>query len=138
MRRVVILSEKNYEDFELVRPFFERVVNEACHGEFNTDDLKKMLIRGYAWGAYVLEDEKPVIAWMWEMVFFPQKTTANVMALGGMNLAMAWDKYGEMMCDLWRSQGADAVTCYSNRAMARILGRYGFKPIYYSLERSLK
>ena len=62
MEQIFLLTDKNYEEIELCRPLLDRVVNEACHGEFTTDDLKDMLQRGTAWGAYVVSDGKATIS----------------------------------------------------------------------------
>lgn len=135
---LVFLTSKNLDLFDQARPLLDRVVHEAAHGEFDSDALKKLIEKEHAWGACVIDDDDQVeLVCLWEMVFFPNRTVCNVIALGGKNLKESWAVYGDTMSDLWRAQGAEVVTSYCNKGMTRLLRWFGFKPAYVYLEKEL-
>lgn len=119
--------------FEEIRDCVDRVVKNAVHGEYNADDVRKLLIKGLAFCAYSKDEEGEVeIACVWEMIYYPRTTAVNVLALGGKNTKENWAKYGPTLMDLWKAQGADCIECATTKAMARLLMSAGvpIQPTY--------
>lgn len=138
MYRMHFISERNVEEFERIRSEIDRVTDGAARGEFTTDDLKTLIARGTAYAGYLTTDDGAVkLAWVWEMVFYPRKTKANLIAMAGSGFRECCEHWYEYMKDVWRSQGAVAVTCYTSPAMARFLSRAGFFEQYRFLEMEL-
>ena len=119
--------------FEEIRDCIDKVVNRGAHGEYNADDVRMLIMKGRAFCAYSKDADGVVeIACVWEMVYYPQKTAVNVMALGGKNTKANWAKYGPILMDLWKKQGAECVECLTSEAMTRLLKSAGFpvSPVY--------
>lgn len=132
------ITDKNVEDFEIIRSEVERVVKQAARGEFDCDDLKRLIADGGAFASYITNGDEVQLAWVWEMVFYPQKTVVNLIALAGSRFKECCGFFYDYMKRVWRSQGATAVTCYTSPAMARFLARAGFCEKYRFLEMELK
>lgn len=132
------ITADNAEEYEFIRQEVDRVILHAAHGEFTGDDLKAMIAAGRAYAAFITTDEGLIeLAWVWEMVFYPRKTVVNVMAMAGRRFKECCVVYFELVKDLWRAQGATAVTSYTSPAMARLLARAGFCEKYRFLEMEL-
>lgn len=141
MMNLSFISAQNIAAFEDVRSCLQKVIDKACHGEFDTDDIRNAVLKGRAYIAYARDEEGEVeIACAWEMVFYPRLTCVNVMALGGKNMKTSWTKYGAVLSELWKKQGADCVECMTSRAMARLLKASGFpvEPVYILSRGELK
>ena len=138
MYEMHLITSDNSEEFEFIRHEVDRVIERAAHGEFNSDDLKSMIAAGRAYAGFITTEEGLIeLVWVWEMVFYPQKTVVNVMAMAGRHFKECCLDYFDWMKDVWRAQGATAVTSYTNRAMARFLSRAGFCEKYRFLEMEL-
>lgn len=120
--------------FEEIRDCIEKVVSRGVRdGEYTADDVRQLILKGYAYVAYAKGAEGDVeIACVWEMIYYPRITTVNVMALGGNSSKENWAKYGPVLMDLWKKQGAEYVECLTSKAMARLLKSIGFpvEPTY--------
>lgn len=126
-------------EFDRVRQELARVVNGAAHGEWTLDDLQGMLKRGAAYCAEVDEDDgRVLLVFVWELVDYPGKRVANVLALAGRDLARCCRRFFPVVLNVWRAQGATEVTCYTAPGMARLLRRLGFSTRYLFLTRTLK
>lgn len=138
MYQLHFITANKVEEFEIVRHEVDRVIVKATHGEFISDDLKLMISKGRAYAAYITDGQGQIeLVWVWEMVFYPRKIVVNVMAMAGRRFKECCQSYFELMKDVWRAQGATAVTSYTSSAMARLLGRVGFCEKYRFLEMEL-
>lgn len=128
------VSRAQMERFDVLRPMIDKVVAKACHGEFSSDDVKRYIRSGKAFGGYVLDDNgKLIIGIVWEMVYYLSgMTCVNVMCVGGSKSKEMWGQFGLLLKDLWKKQGATHVECYTSPAMAKLISRIGFdaNPIY--------
>ena len=129
------ICSKNPEDFEKVRHEIDRVVKEACHGEFSSDDLKNQLAKGNVFCAYDLDSESGLatIVIIWEMVYYLSGLTAvNIMCLGGSKFKEGWNNYKDLLKKLWKEQGASVIQCYTSLPVLRLLQKSGLdiEPIY--------
>lgn len=126
-------------DFDRVRPELARVVDGAAHGEWTLDDLADLVRRGAAFCGEVDEDDgRVLLVFVWEIVDYPEKRAVNVLALAGRDLGRCCRRFLPAVLEVWKSQGAQEVTCYTAPAMARLLGRIGFTTRYLFLTRTLK
>lgn len=137
MYRFHLIDRSNVENFELVRDQLDRV-QSAANGEFTTEDLKTLIEQGRAWSAYFTTDAGAVkLVCVWEMVFYPRRTKINLIAMAGSGFRECCEQWYEFVKNIWRSQGATSVTCYTSPAMARFLSRAGFSEKYRFLEMEL-
>lgn len=129
--KVKLITKANHWEFEKVKPLIRRVVTGAAHGEFSLDDLQYLIQDGRAFAGFVAEEDgTPVVAYVWEMIFYPRTTAVNVIALGGKDFYRCCDWYWPFMQEVWRRQGATVVECSSTPAMARFLQKAGFHEVY--------
>ena len=133
------ISQRNSEEFALIRGEVKRVVEHACHGEFTADDVGDLIRKGRAFACYVMEGREILIACVWELIYYPRLTSINVMALGGQNLKELWALYGPTCKKVWRAQGAQAWQCEASIAMTKLLQKAGtgLKPIYVTSRETL-
>lgn len=118
------------EQFALAAPLLQRVVDKATKGEFTVEDIRRMAQRGRVLVGVACRDGKPVMAAAMELVHYPRLTALNVMALAGTGLAeIAEQFFGEMKA-FAKSCGAQRIEASSSPAMARLLARIGFEPLY--------
>ena len=133
MEKMLFVDAPTIYRFEEIRGCIERVVKHAVHGEYTVDDVRKMLLKGRAFCAYNKDESGNVeIACVWEMIYYPRTTAVNVLALGGKNTKENWAKYGSILMDLWKKQGADCIECSTTKAVARLLMSAGvpIQPTY--------
>ncbi len=133
MPQVDIVVQRNVaERWSDIEHEVDRVVARACHGEFTTADIKRLIEKGYAFAGYVHDGTDVKLVVVWEMVHYPAFTAVNVCCLGGRDLAGSWAQFGEVAKEVWRAQGATAVECSVSPAMAKVLQRAGFEaePVY--------
>ena len=133
MEKMLFIDAPTIYRFEEIRGCVGRVVKHAVHGEYTEDDVRKMLLKGRAFCAYNKDESGNVeIACVWEMIYYPRTTAVNVLALGGKNVKENWTKYGPILMDLWKKQGADCIECATTKAVARLLMSAGvpIQPTY--------
>ena len=127
------ILQHNTDDFENVRSEIQRVVDDACHGEFDCDDVKQLIKRGRAYCAYTVKDGKTGLVCVWEGVDYPSGfSVANIMCLGGKNLKEDFEKYGEKLKQVMMAQGLSQIQCYSTPSALRLFRKVGvyLKQVY--------
>lgn len=137
MKMTLYAPEEIPEIWQHTEPHFRRVVEKAVHGEFTTDDLKKMAEKGSLYVVLVWEADTVALAMAFEIIRYPRATAANVVAMGGRNMQKAMDAYQGKLAQALRQVGAQWVTCSVSRSMARLCERVGFKTIYQTMRMEL-
>lgn len=132
MRRIVLVSHDTIQRFEEMRDCMDRVVENAVHGEFTSDDLKEMIANGSAFGAFCAVDGRVVMAIVWEIRDYPRMRVVNLVAMGGSRLFDLFKRYWDVMRSVWKSQGASHIECFTSPAMVRLIkqGNIPLKQIY--------
>jgi len=123
-------SEQVTAHFPQVRALFDRCVNRAVMGEFNSDDLLRLGQEGRMYILIVSDGKDPVMAVAFEFVHYPRLTVLNIAALAGRRME-------KVMRELWPTfrrfaqlAGADCIQASCAPGMARMLARYGFGEVY--------
>lgn len=113
-----------------VMRLIDPVVHQAARGEFTLQDLTAMVESGRAFAAIALDDEKPVLAMVFEFRHYPSKMTLNVMALGGRDLAGVAVSFWPQFLEWAKESGASEIEACTSPAMTRALTGLGFQHTY--------
>ena len=89
-----------------------------------------MVESGRAFAAIALDDEKPVLAMVFEFRHYPSKMTLNVMALGGRDLAGVAVSFWPQFLEWAKESGASEIEACTSPAMTRALKGLGFQHTY--------
>lgn len=132
MLSIRVLSKATVDErWERVAVELDRVTRGAAHGEFETEDLKQLIKDGRAFGLYSEEEGIVSIVCVWELIFYPRRTVANVIALAGRDLVRSVELFWDIAEETWRTQGAHCLECSTTPAMARFLNqKLGFQQVY--------
>jgi N-acyl-L-homoserine lactone synthetase len=121
------LIEQHWPDVaQLVAP----VVDQAARGEFTLADLQELVVGGHAFAGLMFEANEPRLAMVFEFRHYPRRTTLNVMALGGSELASAAVSFWPQFVAWAKESGADAIEALTAPAMTRVLRNLGFQHTY--------
>lgn len=134
------ITKTNFEErWPLVAHEVERVVQKAVHGEFTTEDVADLVKKGSAFAAFVRDGQDVLIVCVWEMIYYPRMTAANIMCLGGKDVKGMWAEFGKAMKVTWKLMGASSVECSVSPAMAKVLRRANFitRPLYIQMRGEL-
>lgn len=113
-----------------VAKLIEPVVKTAARGEFDLEDLAGMVEDQRAFAAIAMEDNTPLMGMVFEFCHYPRKTTVNVMALGGRDLASVALGFLPQFLDWARQAGASAIEAAASPAMTRLLRTVGMVHTY--------
>lgn len=102
----------------------------AARGEFTIEDLEELCREGRAVAGLGFQDGEPVLAFVWQLVLYPRKTVANIVALAGCGVGDAAATFWPQWLDWCRECGIDEVQACVAPAMARLLKPLGFKHTY--------
>ena len=112
----------------------EPVVQEAMDGELTVADMYQGIRGGRMYGLVAKDDtnELPDVALVLilEVVSYPQKSFLNITAIGGQQLDMLQSKFWKHVCSWAYMNGLRGMQAMVSPAMARIIGKYGFKDTY--------
>jgi len=120
-----------------VRALFDRCVNRAVRGEFNSDDLLRLAQEGRMHIGIVSDGEYPVLAVAFEFVHYPRLTVLNIAALAGRGMGKIMREFWPMFRRFARLAGADCIQASCAPGMARMLRRYGFGEVYQIMRSEL-
>jgi len=118
------------QTFPLLRPLFQRVVDEAAHGEFTVDDLEQLARAKKVILGMVRQDGAIRLAFAFEFIAYPQLLTLNLMAIAGSQLNEALPQFLPLFQEFAREAGAQAIEASCSPAMARLLAHHGFETTY--------
>ena len=110
------------------------VVEEAMHGEMTTQDIYDRIISGQMY-CIVIQDgsgelPKVALAIVMEIVVYPRLTALNITALGGRQLNLLKSRFWGHLCSWAYMNGVRCIQAMVSPAMARVISRYGFEPVY--------
>lgn len=109
---------------------FDRVVNEAARGEFETEDIFRLTAEGRMCIALVIEDNQVILAMAFEFIFYPRKTACNIVALGGSRLRECEHQFFVTFKEWCKTLGVTVLEASCSSSMSAILSRYGFEKTY--------
>ena len=118
------------DKFHLAATLLQPVVDQAARGEFTVDDIRRMTEEGRAITAVFEKDGRAVMALAFEFVHYPQTLAVNILALGGSNLDDVAAEFWATLKNWCKRAGATTIEASCSDAMARLLGRFGFEPVY--------
>jgi hypothetical protein len=129
----------------LAAPHLDRCVKGALHGEYTTQDLYDM-VSGAKAVLFVVtndptgarEDTDVSLAWVVEPVLYPKLNAINILALGGRDFSEVQRQHWDDFKGWAYMNGARAIEASVSPAMARILKRWGYKPVYQAVRVSLE
>lgn len=129
----------------LAGPHLDRCVKGALHGEYTIQDLYDMVAGAKAVLFVVTndptgarEDADVSLAWVVEPVIYPRLNTINILALGGRDFSETQRAHWEDFKGWAYMNGARAIEASVSPAMARMLKRWGYKPVYQTVRVSLE
>lgn len=118
------------QKFHMAEPLLQPVIDKAARGEFTVKDIERMTAEGRVITAVGEQDGAGKFAMAFEFVHYPQTLAVNVMAFGGSGLDDAAAEFFEAFKAWCKGAGATVIEASCSDAMARMLGRIGFKPVY--------
>jgi len=112
----------------------DKVVSGAMHGEMDTQDIYDAILAGRM-QCFVFkndEGELPDVALVlvMELTQYPKFGAMNIVALGGHDLDLFTTKFWDHIKGWCYMNGVRAIESSVSPAMARIVAKYGFKPVY--------
>lgn len=113
-----------------VMRLIDPVVHQAARGEFTLEDLTAMVESGRAFGAIALEDDKPVMAMVFEFRHYPARMLLNVMALGGHDLGRVAVSFWPQFTAWAKESCVSEIEACTSPAMTRVLKGLGFQHTY--------
>lgn len=118
------------QKFHLAAPLLQPVIDQAARGEFTVEDIRRMTEQGRVITAIGEQDGVAILAMAFEFVHYPQTLAVNILALGGHSLDIAVAEFWDLFRSWCKSAGATVIEASCSDAMARLLARYGFEPVY--------
>jgi len=110
------------------------VVEKAMHGEMTLDDIYEGIKAGRMYCLVGKNDDGEVpdviIAFVFELITYPQYTLMNITAMGGREMKLLGTKFWKHVCSWAYMNGVRQFQAYTSSAMARMLRRYGFNEVY--------
>lgn len=121
-------------------PHLERCL-EGMHGECTVEDLYTAALKGEMYVIVVKNDETELpdvkLVLMLQLVYYPQYTALNVVALGGKDLRHSIKKHWGDVQGWARICGVTQIECSVAPAMERVLSAAGFERKYVQLKQNL-
>ena len=122
-------------------PLFQDCIDRAMHGEMTVEDIYDRGLKGQLYVIAVKNDDGEVpdvkLALALELVYYPQFTAMNVLALGGKNLRHNMKKFWKQVCGWAQICGVTKIECLVAPAMEKILQAQGFERKYSLLRQDL-
>ena len=121
-------------------PHLERCL-EGMHGECTIDDLYTGIMQGQMYAIAVKNDDTELpevkLVLILQLVYYPQYTAMNVVAMGGKDLRHLIKKFWADVCGWARICGVTQIECSVAPGMERILSTVGFERKYVQLKQDL-
>jgi hypothetical protein len=114
------------QHWEAVAHLIDPAVQRLARGEWTTADLADLVHSGRAIAVLVLEDAVPFLAMVFEFRHYPRRTSLNVMALAGSDLAGAAVSFWPGFVAWAKESGATQIEACAGVAMTRVLQGLGF------------
>ena len=122
-------------------PLFQECIDRAMHGEMTVDDIYDRGLKGQLYVIAVKNDDTEVpdvtLTLALELVYYPQFTAMNVLALGGRDLRHNMKRYWKQVCGWAQICGVTKIECLVAPAMEKILQAQGFERKYSLLRQDL-
>ena len=122
-------------------PLLERCIGEAMHGELTIEDLYEGIKAGQLFGIVFKNDEGELpdvaLALVLEPLLYPRMPVMNVVALGGRDLGVFGEQSWRHICSWAYMSGLRHMQASASPAMARMLKKLGFKPVYTTMRMDL-
>ena len=140
---VQLLSTKEMYDKYWAQcvPLFQECIDRAKHGEMTVEDIYTKALKGEVF-VIVAKDDTPEVpdvkvAIAMELVYYPQFTAMNVLALGGRDLRHMIKRFWTQVCGWAQVCGVKQIECLVAPAMEKILTAQGFERKYTLLRQDL-
>ena len=121
-------------------PHLQKCV-EGMHGEVTVEDIYTRALQGQMYVLIAKNDSTEVpdvkLTLVMELVYYPQYTTMNVVAMGGKDLRHLIKQFWPDVCGWARICGVKKIECSVAPAMERILLSNGFERKYIQLQQDL-
>lgn len=121
-------------------PHLQKCV-EGMHGEITVEDIYTRALQGQMYVLIAKNDSTEVpdvkLTLVMELVYYPQYTTMNVVAMGGKDLRHLIKQFWPDVCGWARICGVKKIECSVAPAMERILLSNGFERKYIQLQQDL-
>lgn len=108
----------------------EPVVRDAARGEFDIEDLRRMVAGGQAFAGLVFKGQQATLAIVFEFRHYPRRMVVNVIALGGHDLVGAAMTFWPSFRAWAKESGAAEIEACTAPAMTRVLRNLGFVHCY--------
>tara|TARA_R110002012_G_scaffold311657_1_gene521311 strand:- start:527 stop:1000 length:474 start_codon:yes stop_codon:yes gene_type:complete len=122
-------------------PLFQDCIDKAMHGEMTVEDIYTRAIAGQLYIIVAKNDDTEIpdvkIAIALELIYYPQFTAMNVVALGGKDLRHMMKKFWSKVCAWSQVCGVTQMECLVAPAMEKILQAQGFERKYSLLRQDL-
>lgn len=105
-------------------------VSELSRGEWTTEDLARLVEEGRAFAVLVERGDQPLLAMIFEFRHYPRRTSCNIMALAGRDLASVAVTFWPTFRQWVQESGATHIEACAGPAMTRVLSGLGFVHIY--------
>ena len=116
-------------------------VEKAMHGEMSLQDIYEFVKTGQMHAIIAKCDDhgshEVALVLILETLAYPKLPTINIVALGGHELDLLKSKFWEHVCSWAFMNGARSLQASVSPAMARIIQRYGFNPVYTTMRMDL-
>lgn len=112
---------------------------EFGHGDFEIDDILSLVSDGKSFIVVLERDGETVLASACEVIVYPRRSVMNVMAIGGCGLDVMFGRFWDLISDIGRVLGVDAVRGSVRPSMQRYCKRIApdATVAYNVLERAL-
>tara|TARA_R100001594_G_scaffold84195_2_gene118718 strand:+ start:253 stop:732 length:480 start_codon:yes stop_codon:yes gene_type:complete len=122
-------------------PLLQECIDRAMHGEMTVEDIYTKALRGEVFVIVVKDDTPEVpdvkLVLALELVYYPQFSAMNVIALGGRDLRHMIRKFWSQVCGWAQICGVKKIECLTSPAMEKILTAQGFERKYSLLRQDL-
>ena len=121
-----------------LREFFELGI-EFGHGDFEIDDILSLVSDGKSFIVVLERDGETTLASACEVIVYPRRSVMNVMAIGGCGLDVMFGRFWDLIVDIGRVLGVNAVRGSVRPSMQRYCKRIApdATVAYNVLERAL-
>ena len=121
--------------------WLEPCVEKAMHGEMVLGDIYNAIKTNRMHAIIAKCDthgsHDVALVLVLEPLVYPKLSAINIVALGGRKLDLLKSKFWEHVCSWAFMNGARSLQASVSPAMARIIQRYGFTPVYTTMRLNL-
>jgi len=139
----LLLSSKEQFDkyWPYAKPLIEQCIKKSMHGEITIDDIYNLALQGKLY-VFVAKCDRTMVpsvrlALVLEIVNYPRLPALNILALGGTDLHLLYEKFWKKLCGWAYMNGVRAIEGWVSPAMERVISRYGFKHVYTHMRLNL-